>query len=118
MDFIDSSFYEMMSVGWATAEVDAEIPTQLGTGPWGLHTKERTHRHTVHLHHNGNKSHDAIHHQPSGKTTVHVIKLWGLSVTSCVESQTDRTLRQHTLHMAKYICKLTKDARMQARIET
>ena len=43
MNFIDGSIDKVMCVGRTAAEVDAQIPTQLGTGPRGLHPKEGTH---------------------------------------------------------------------------
>ena len=45
----DSCIDEVVCVGWAAAEVEAQVPMQLGTGPWGLSPKEGGHRHAVHL---------------------------------------------------------------------
>ena len=49
MDLTDSCIDEVMCVGWAAAEVDAQVPMQLGSRPWSLNAEEGGHRHTVHL---------------------------------------------------------------------
>ena len=46
----DGCVNEVVCVGGAAAETDAQVPTQLRVGPWRLDSKEGGNRHTVHLH--------------------------------------------------------------------
>ena len=45
----NSSIDEVMCVGWATAEIDPQIPQHSGGGSGGLHPEEGAHTYIVHL---------------------------------------------------------------------